>query len=326
MMRDGNSNEIIKIFNHMDVGSEDTPLSPASCATNNQGFGDKSLGVQELRNGLNFLLNTNISSRAAQQVLNLVDSDGSGDVDLREFLDSTNGDTMSKKIEEYEWRKQRHLIKPEKRQLIEARRPFAQKGPASSGRKNFSETSHSRHLQKCYASKTNREAFYRPDQILQQLRERVKIPDMVRTFRNMDVGAVGTANTGDGDGSSCSSNAAQGFNSLLEPKELSEGINKNLNMEILPSEVKKILQVIDTDGDGSINFSEFVQALRGEKVQHYIDSEKANIPNFNVTRREWLKSKSMTNKIGSNSWKKGAVDSSSPRRENTSEGQQQQVS
>ena len=59
---------------------------------------------------------------------------------------------------------------------------------------------------------------------------------------------------------------AQAFNSLLEPDELAAGINKNLNMDISANEVRDILKIIDTDGDGSLNFSEFVQALRGENV------------------------------------------------------------
>jgi hypothetical protein len=124
---------------------------------------------------------------------------------------------------------------------------------------------------------------------------------MVQTFRNMDVG-IKDHDDDDDRAHSESSNRARAFNSLLEPEELAVGINKNLNMDISPNEVHEILKIIDSDGDGSINFTEFVQALRGDRVQKYIDQEYKNKPNHNITRKLFLKSKVMAPKIGSTSW------------------------
>ena len=361
----GNSNDIINIFNAMDVGEKEekrlggsssvTPSADPVSPLNKEGFGDNALGVGELKEGLNYLLNTKMSTETAKQVLDIMDTDGDGSVDIREFLEASQSEQMRKKIDDYDWKKQRHLVKPEKRKLIDARRPFAQKSVGKSGRKEFSETSHNQFLQRAYQSEKNRDTFYRPDNVLQLLRDRVKIADMVRTFRNMDIGGhedivhakrnssrssrsshqstpmsqikdkymygqqqkknknrrPPSIHSGRSSSNSSSSSSAvsankaaraQAFNSLLEPDELAAGINKNLNMDISANEVRDILKIIDTDGDGSLNFSEFVQALRGENVQQYIDATNNARPNHNITRKLFLKSKIMAPKIGSHSW------------------------
>jgi hypothetical protein len=230
----------------------------------------------------------------------------------REFLDAAQGDRMEKKIREYEWRKKRHLIKPEKRILIESRRPFAKKTKARTKDFNGKETSHQKFLRKCYESKTNRDAFYRPENVLEQLRDRVKMDHIVSTFRNMDNGAD------DGHGEYAHAGhenelqdpfktKAKAFNSQLEPKELALGINQNLNMDLNVDEINQVLKIVDEDHDGHIDFPEFLKALRGPEVQQYIDDKKRQLPNHNVTKNMLLKAKKMAPKVGSNAWKEAGA-------------------
>ena len=108
------------------------------------------------------------------------------------------------------------------------------------------------------------------------------------TFKNMDI------STNDG--------GIHSNNNQLELHELTKGINRNLNMEMNENEVKKVLKIIDTNGDGNISFDEFLHALRGDEIQHYINYQHKIIPNHNVTRRHLLHAKPMTKKIGSSSW------------------------
>ena len=46
------------------------------------GFGDKKLGSNEIKTGLNFLLSTNINDVDAKNILNIMDRDGDGEIDM----------------------------------------------------------------------------------------------------------------------------------------------------------------------------------------------------------------------------------------------------
>lgn len=101
---------------------------------------------------------------------------------------------------------------------------------------------------------------------------------------------------------STNNNGIHSNNNQLELHELVNGINRNLNMDMNENEVKKVLKIIDTDGDGTVSFDEFLHALRGDEIQDFIDSRRKRIPNYNVARRHILQAKPMTKKIGSSSW------------------------
>jgi Ca2+-binding EF-hand superfamily protein len=280
--RNGNSSDVVKLFKKIE--------SRTSSNNTGAGFGDTSLGVDEMKLGINFLINTNLTDEDAKQVLELIDEDGDGKVDIREFLSVAQGNAMENKIADYEWKKRRHLIKPEKRRLIEARRPFAKKEIPRT-RTDFSKTSHQKFLDRAFQNPTNRNAFYKPEQVLEQLRKRIKTDHIVSAFRQMD-----RANNINGKANHLK------HNSQLEPEELALGINTSLNMDLKPEEVANILQIIDIDKGGTVDVPEFVKALRGPEIQEYIDAKRKALPNHNVVERQLLKAKQMATKIGSRSW------------------------
>ena len=92
--REGASADVVKVFNDMDVGGKDggqyivgagnirkktlngTPIRM------DDGFGDKKLGSNEIKTGLNFLLSTNINDVDAKNILNIMDRDGDGEIDM----------------------------------------------------------------------------------------------------------------------------------------------------------------------------------------------------------------------------------------------------
>ena len=100
----------------MDVGEKEekrlggsssvTPSADPVSPLNKEGFGDNALGVGELKEGLNYLLNTKMSTETAKQVLDIMDTDGDGSVDIREFLEASQSEQMRKKIDDYDWKKQ----------------------------------------------------------------------------------------------------------------------------------------------------------------------------------------------------------------------------
>ena len=89
-----------------------------------------------------------------------------------------------KAIEQHERTKRRHLIKPEKRALIESRRPLAKGTTHMHTGIHFDETSHDKHLKRCYQKNgigSHRDAFYRPEHILDKLRQRIKTSAIIGT-------------------------------------------------------------------------------------------------------------------------------------------------
>lgn len=101
-------------------------------------------------------------------------------------------------------------------------------------------------------------------------------------------------------------------NLLLEPAELAAGINKTINMELDAEEVLNVLKVIDQDGDGTCSFGEFVEALRGDKIQNFIDARLKSRPSHNVAKREILKAREVAAKVGSRA-ERGILRKKSPR-------------
>ena len=133
---------------------------------------------------------TNIDNEQAKKVLNIIDTDNDGNVDVLEFLRVSQGPELMKAIEQHERTKKRHLIKPKKRALIESRRPLAKGTTHMHTGIHFDETSHDKHLKRCYQKNgigSHRDAFYRPEHILDKLRKRIKTSAIIGMCFNIKI-------------------------------------------------------------------------------------------------------------------------------------------
>ena len=300
--KQGASTEVIKLFSDWDVG--DGELVPGmgmvrtnrSADTAKKEFGDKSLSDKEMRQGLNFLLSTKLDDNDARQIISMIDKDGDGKIDIREFLEVAVGNEIEERLRLHDWRRRRFLIPESKRKIIESRKHLAKPPKFRTGRIHPDDTEHQKRLRRARLNPTHRATFNRPERVLELLRNRISVSKMVSTFRNIDVGG--------NDKGLSKEKLSEGtaFNSKLEPAELADGINRNINMELDADEVLSVIKVFDTDGDGTCSFGEFVQALRGNECQNYIDSRRKCVPSYNVARRELLKAREIAAKVGSRSW------------------------
>ena len=190
------STDIVKLFNDWDVGDgEIVPgMGMARGGTNGigspNGFGDKSLSDKEMRQGLNFLLNTKLGDKDSRRLISMIDQDGDGEINVREFLDVALSAKTAEQIRLHDWRKRRHLIPEEKRKLIEARRHLAKPPRFKTGRVHPDDTAHSKMLVESRRHPVHRATFNQPERVLDLLRKRVTVPKMVSTFHNMDTGYV----------------------------------------------------------------------------------------------------------------------------------------
>ena len=303
--------KIIRVFKNFDIGSASSKEDPNVSGGNND-----MLDVNEVQEGLNNLLNLQLTKNEAREVINLVDTNGDGELSIEEFLYAAKSDEIADLITKSDMSMYRSTIDMEKRKKAMERRlrhgikhkdSFPKAGP---------ETSFYRRRRRAQATAQFRNAYHAPYKVLQRLREGITMKNIIKTFKLMDVGTSGIGpyqskyekeaealeqndeiriNIGDKK-LHHSLDRTVGYNDLLDPTEIKKGINKFLNFNLNDQEVDALMQVIDKNGDGQLSFSELFEAIAGPDVETYIENHLRTARRFLVPD-DHLKAFKITGKI-----------------------------
>ena len=311
--KDNGATKIIRVFKNFDIGGA---VEGADEDAFKSGGNDNLLDVNEVREGLNNLLNLNLTTKEAEKVMKLVDKNGDGQLSIEEFLYAAKSDEIDDMITKSDMSMPRTTIDKQKRQNAIERRlrhgvknkdKYPKAGP---------ETSFYRRRQKAQATKQFRDAYHAPYKVLKRLREGITMKNIIKTFKLMDVGNTGIGpyqskyekeadkiekqeelrvQLGD-DAGHHSLDRTVGYNDLLDPNEIKKGINKFLNFNLNDKEVGALMEVIDKNGDGQLSFGELFEAIAGPDVETYIEDHLRTARRF-LLPDDHLKKFKITGKI-----------------------------
>jgi Ca2+-binding EF-hand superfamily protein len=286
--KDNGASKIIRVFKQFDIGGE--------------GGGSKDdnfLDVEEVQNGLNNLLHLNLSQNEAQKVMKLVDRNGDGRIGIEEFLYAAKSNDIAEMIQQSELKMPRGLIKPEKRRRAMHRKKLH--GVINKDHIPTAGVETAFHRRRLKAKKTAqfRNAYHEPWKVLKRLREGITMKNIIKTFKLMDVGNSAAAKplmskwekkAEDLENLEAKDSTEQeirvqvgtpasnhnldrtvGYNDMLEPQEIKNGLNKFLNFNLDDDEVGALMKVIDKNGDGELSFGELFEAIAGPEVENYIE-------------------------------------------------------
>jgi Ca2+-binding EF-hand superfamily protein len=311
--KDNGATKIIRVFKNFDIGAAGEKAGKDAVRS---GGNDNLLDINEVREGLNNLLNLNLTSNETEKVMQLVDRNGDGQLSIEEFLYAAKSDEIADMITKSDMSRYRSTIDQSKRKKALERRlrhgikhkdEYPKAGP---------ETSFYRRRRKAQATKQFRDAYHAPYKVLKRLREGITMKNIIKTFKLMDVGNSGVGpyqsqyekeaekiekqeelrvKLGD-DARHHSLDHTVGYNDLLDPSEIKKGINKFLNFNLDDKEVKALMDVIDKNGDGQLSFGELFEAIAGPEVETYIEDHLRTAKRF-LLPDDHLKAYKITGKI-----------------------------
>ena len=303
--------KVIRVFKNFDIGGASEGSNEGESGKNND-----MLDVNEVREGLNNLLNLQLTTKEAEKVMKLVDKNGDGQLSIEEFLYAAKSNEIADLITKSDMSMYRSTIGMEKRKKALERRLRHGVKHKDSFPKAGPETSFYRRRRRAQATAQFRNAYHAPYKVLQRLREGITMKNIIKTFKLMDVGETGVGpyksqyekeaeelekkdeiriNIGDKK-LHHSLDRTVGYNDLLDPNEIKKGINKFLNFNLNDQEVDALMKVIDKNGDGQLSFSELFEAIAGPDVETYIENHLRTARRFLVPD-DHLKAFKITGKI-----------------------------
>ena len=174
---------ILKVFKGLDVGVGEKEV----------GSNDGKLELREVQLGLNHLLNLDMNVEESQKVIDAIDENKSGAIDIQELINAAHSPRLTKGIQQFRARLRKSRkgdADRMKRAEERARREHTTRKIDLETLKMFPGTQANREAREKAAKMhpKHRDAFYRPDRVLDRLRQQVKTSDVVRIFRLLDIG------------------------------------------------------------------------------------------------------------------------------------------
>jgi Ca2+-binding EF-hand superfamily protein len=279
--QDNGATKIIKVFKQFDIGGN-------SGGTKD----DNLLDVEEVQNGLNNLLHLKLTKDEAKNVMKLVDQNGDGKLSIEEFLYAAKSDDIANRIIEADLMMPRQIISPEKRRRAYKRKimkGIIQKDNIPNHLTGV-ETAFIRRKKKAQQMKQFRRAYHQPWKVLKRLREGITMKNIIKTFKLMDVGNQGVqqqetkyekeaerliqeevrVKVGK-DYKNHDLDRTVGYNDLLDKREIKNGLNRFLNLNMNDEEIDAVMEVIDKNKDGELSFGELFEAIAGPEIEGYIE-------------------------------------------------------